>query len=159
MMRRSMLAMAMLMALMAEATAQDAATRPPHDVSTPRGQQAVTDTSQRCPSPLAPRTQVELYFGRNIGETLGVDADAWARFLDEEITPRFPDGLSVIDIDGQWKDRASGRIVREPGKLVVLIVDSLESARERLAAIIERYKVRHRQQSVLMTSRDICTAD
>ena len=112
-----------------------------------------------CPAGLAGRTQIELYFGRNIGETLAVDADAWARFVDEEITPRFPDGLSVIDLDGQWKDRASGRIVREPGKKVVIIVDSFEIARERVAAIIDRYKSRHQQQAVLVTARDICAAD
>ena len=34
------------------------------------------------------------------------------RFLDDEVTPRFPDGLSVLDVAGQYRD-PSGRIVRE----------------------------------------------
>jgi hypothetical protein len=89
---------------------------------------SASEAAVTCPTGLAPRTEVELYFGRNIGETLGVDADAWVRFLDEEVTPRFPDGLSVIDLDGQWKDRASGRIVREPGKKVVVIVMGSEQS-------------------------------
>ena len=35
-----------------------------------------------------------------------------------EITPRFPDGLTVVDSVGQWRDPARGRLVRERGKLV-----------------------------------------
>jgi Protein of unknown function (DUF3574) len=111
-----------------------------------------------CPAGLEPRSQVELYFGRNIGEVLGVSEEAWAKFLDEEITPRFTEGLSVIDIKGQWKDPASGRIVREPGKMLVLIVAADDGIRARIAEIIALYKARHSQKSILMTERDVCAA-
>ena len=109
-----------------------------------------------CPAGMEPRTRIELYFGRNSGETVGVSEEAWAAFLDTEITPRFPDGLSVIDIAGQWKDPASGRIVREPGKLLVLIVHDGDAARPKLAGIVARYKDRHSQQSVLTTEAPVC---
>lgn len=49
--------------------------------------------------------------------------------------------------------------MREPGKKVVLIVDSYESARERVTAIVDKYKSRHQQQSVLVTARDVCAAE
>jgi hypothetical protein len=29
----------------------------------------------------------------------------WARFVDREIAPRFPDGLSVVDAKQQWRVR------------------------------------------------------
>jgi Protein of unknown function (DUF3574) len=116
------------------------------------------NAASSCAAGLEPRSQVELYFGRNIGEVVGVSEDAWATFLDEEITPRFPDGLSVIDIRGQWKDMGSGRIVREPGKLLVLIVTASEATRRKIADIVTLYKSRHSQQSVLITERDICAA-
>jgi Protein of unknown function (DUF3574) len=120
--------------------------------------QAPSHAAGPCPAGLAARSQVELYFGRNIGATLGVSEEAWAKFLDEEITPRFPDGLSVIDLAGQWKDTASGRIVREPGKLLVMIVAADEATRAKFTEIIVRYKARHSQQSVLMTEREVCVA-
>ena len=47
---------------------------------------------------------------------------AWARFVDREITPRFPDGFSVIDARGQWRDPDRNRIMREPSKLVQIVL-------------------------------------
>ena len=54
-----------------------------------------------------------LMFGRKIGDRIAVSESQWARFVDREITPRFPDGLTVFDASGQWRDRASNKIVRE----------------------------------------------
>ena len=109
-----------------------------------------------CPADMQARTAIELYFGRNIGEVLGVSEEAWSRFLDEEITPRFPVGLTITTIDGQWKDKGSGRIVREPGKLLSLIVEPNAITIAKVGELIALYKVRHNQQSVLMTQKEIC---
>jgi Protein of unknown function (DUF3574) len=111
-----------------------------------------------CSNGMQSRAVVELYFGRNIGEVLGVSEDAWTKFLDEEITPRFPDGLSVTTIAGQWKDSASGRIVREPGKVLTLIIEPDAATLAKIGEIIALYKVRHQQQSVLMTQQQVCAA-
>ena len=59
------------------------------------------------PTGLKPMTEADLYFGRNIGNTSGVGDDDWQRFVDEEITPRFPDGLTVED--GNWPMERRGR--------------------------------------------------
>src|SRR6267154_949032 len=71
-----------------------------------------------CGAPQLPMQQIELMFGRNIGGRLGVSEIAWSRFLAREVTPRFPDGLSVVDAASQWRDKERGRVVREPSKLV-----------------------------------------
>src|SRR5580658_3480375 len=65
-----------------------------------------------CVEPMQPMQRVEMIFGRNIGGKLGVGEAAWSRFLRDEVTARFPNGLSVIDAAGQWSD--SGRVMREP---------------------------------------------
>jgi Protein of unknown function (DUF3574) len=122
-------------------------------LATPVG---VLSAAARCPQGLSPRTSVELYFGRNIGEVVGITEDEWSKFLDEEITPRFPEGLTVFEIKGQWRDTPSGRIVREPGKLLRLIIEPKSDARSKLSAIVERYKSRFKQQSVLMTQHAAC---
>jgi len=59
---------------------------------------------------------VEMMFGRKIGDRVAVTNSAWARFVDREITPRFPDGLSVVDAAGQWQDPVRKRVVREPSR-------------------------------------------
>ncbi len=115
-------------------------------------------TALTCPSGSEPRIAAELYFGRNIGETLGVSDEDWAKFIDGVVTPRFPDGLSVFEIQGQWRDQPSGRIVREPGKVLKLIIIDNPAAILKIAEIIALYKARHQQQSVLMTTAAICAA-
>ena len=54
----------------------------------------------------------ELIFGRKIGDRVAVTETKWSRFVDQEITPRFPDGLSVVDARGQWRDSVRNTIVR-----------------------------------------------
>lgn len=98
----------------------------------------------------------ELLFGRNIGDRPGVSDAAFADFLAREITPRFPDGLTVVDARGQWRDGERGRIVREPSKLVLLTFRDESKRRESLSTIVELYKDRFRQQSVLTSLRTSC---
>jgi len=42
----------------------------------------------------------ELTFGRRIVGHIAVSETQWLQFIDNEITPRFPDGLSVFDASG-----------------------------------------------------------
>jgi hypothetical protein len=56
-----------------------------------------------CPAGHEARTTARLFFGRNIGGAPGVSDADFTKFLDEEVTPRFPDGLTVIDGGGQWR--------------------------------------------------------
>jgi len=108
-----------------------------------------------CPPGTAPHTVAEVLFGRNIGEVPGVSEEAWSRFVDEEITPRFPDGLTVIDSIGQWRNPASGRIVREPGKILRIILTE-PTAMPKLAEIAAAYKRRFHQQSVIVMLTRAC---
>src|SRR5882757_9515445 len=57
-----------------------------------------------CTLPQKPMMEVELMFGRNIGGRFGVTDARWTEFLAREVTPRFPDGLTVFDTSGQWCD-------------------------------------------------------
>ena len=56
----------------------------------------------------------------------------WVRFVDREITPRFPDGLTVVDAAGQWRDRASNKILREPSKVVMIVLPGMTTTIARL---------------------------
>ncbi|TAH67451.1 MAG: DUF3574 domain-containing protein [Rhodopseudomonas palustris] len=99
----------------------------------------------------------ELVFGRNIGDRLGVSEADFARFAGAEIAPRFP-GFTVLDSLGQWRDPARGRLVREPGKLVMIAFPDRPEARAALADIAEAYKREFQQQSVLVAVRPACVS-
>lgn len=89
-----------------------------------------------------------LFLGRDIpgGGTVS-DAD-WASFLEEVVTPRFPQGLTVWHADGQWLDEA-GRTVRE-AVLVVEVLHPPGSEHDRaVSEIAEEYRRRYRQEAVL----------
>ncbi len=100
----------------------------------------------------------ELTFGRDIGRRVGVSEAAWRRFLDREVTPRFPDGLTVISALGQWRDRITGKIVREPSKLVMIVMPGNADDQARLDAIVAAYKRQFQQQSVGIIVQPACTA-
>jgi hypothetical protein len=99
-----------------------------------------------------------LYFGRNIGTELGVSDMAWSEFVSEEISPRFPDGLTIGDAEGQWRDRETGVVIREPSKELIVFLDDEASDRARLAEIIQAYKLQFQQQAVVMVIERSCVS-
>lgn len=87
-----------------------------------------------------------LYLGRSApGGGVVADAD-WDVFVHEEITPRFPAGLTVWRAQGQWRE-ASGMVAREP-VMVLEIVHTRDRAAE-VVAIARAYKRRFAQEAVL----------
>ena len=104
-------------------------------------------------------TQVaELIFGRNIGGRLGVNEADWSRFVDREITSRFPNGLTVLNAAGQWRDEATNKIVREPSKLVQIVLPGQVGDIARLNEIVAAYKTRFKQHSVVIIVRPACVS-
>lgn len=111
-----------------------------------------------CSTDSEARSTAELYFGRNIGDRPGVSDADWGAFLDEEVTPRFPDGLTVMDAAGQWRSRQSGSIEREASKVLVIVLPGHPDDRALLDAVREAYKRRFRQEAVLLVERPACVA-
>jgi hypothetical protein len=108
-----------------------------------------------CAAGLSPTPVAHLYFGRYIGGTLGVSDTDWQDFVDHEITPRFPDGLSVADVSGQWRG-PDGVIVREPSKSVMVVLSGAESDSTSLDAIRTAYVERFDQDAVMLIQQTAC---
>lgn len=115
-----------------------------------------------APQACAPGQQAmlsaELLFGRKIGDRIGVSDAAFRRFVDEEVTPRFPDGLTILDATGQYRDSERGRLIREPSKLVLIAMRNETDNRDKLTAIAEAYKQRFDQQSVGLILNPACAS-
>ncbi len=96
-----------------------------------------------------------LYFGLGPADVpeKGVSESAWRDFLDKEVTPRFPAGLSVVDVYGQWK----GRQQASPGRIrsKMLIIDYPDTAEnsKNVDAIRLAWKQRTGDQSVLKVTQ------
>jgi hypothetical protein len=63
--------------------------------------------------------QEDLFFGRNIAGGQEVSQREFQTFVDSVITPRFPAGLTIFDINGQFRD-STGKLIEEPAKVVTL---------------------------------------
>jgi hypothetical protein len=94
----------------------------------------------------------ELYFAvaRVDDARDAVDEQAWIAFLDEEVTPRFPDGFSVFDAYGQWRGKAD--VARLRSKVLVVLHPDTEEAKARIEAVRVAFLSRTGQQSVLRAS-------
>lgn len=96
-----------------------------------------------------PFIRTELYFGRNSpsGE---ISEDAFAGFVSEIVTREFPDGLTILDGIGQFRD-ASGEIIREKTKVLILFYpfETRRAASRKIELVRDEYKKRFQQQSVL----------
>jgi len=103
------------------------------------------------------RVKTELYFGLSKPDGGAVSEAEWAAFLDREITPRFKDGLTVVNADGQWLEQ-SGKVAREKTKLVILIHEDTAERGRAIEELIARYKEAFRQESVLRVTRRVNAA-
>ncbi|HEX4181318.1 MAG TPA: DUF3574 domain-containing protein [Caulobacteraceae bacterium] len=105
------------------------------------------------------RATAELVFGRHSDDPAhpSVTEADFTRFLDQDVTPRFPDGLTVIDAQGRWRAPA-GPAVHEQSKMVMIVLSGHADDRAKLDQVREAYKRRFHQQSVLLMTHDDCVS-
>jgi hypothetical protein len=105
------------------------------------------------------RATAELVFGRNSDDPAfsSVTEADFTRFLDKEVTPRFPDGLTVIDAQGRWSAPA-GKAVQEQSKMVMIVLPGHADDRLKLDQVRAAYKARFHQQSVLLMTHGDCVS-
>ena len=94
--------------------------------------------------------RTELFFGTAKADGSVVTDAQFLTFVDVAITPRFPDGLTLLEADGQFRNSA-GDIVKEKSFLLILLypVEDFRQASRRINAIRDEYKEQFQQESVL----------
>ena len=110
-----------------------------------------------CPEGTDPFVEHQLFMGRSSESGEVVDDAAWAAFLGETVTPRFPDGLTVLDAQGQWRD-SDGVIQQERSKLLVILAPPGSEPMRLIEEVSDEYKRRFNQESVLRVVEDTCVS-
>ena len=100
----------------------------------------------------------ELFFGRAIHGRAPLSEAEWQDFAAHTLTANFPDGFTVTDGEGQWRNPATGGIATEATKIVTVAALRSPDLAPRLAAVMTDYKTRFHQQSVGLITRDSCAA-
>jgi hypothetical protein len=96
-----------------------------------------------------------VYFGRNRPDGGTVSDGEWQAFLDAVVTPRFPNGFTVVEATGQWKGR-SGVVERERSAIVTFLHTGSAADRDAVAEVAGEYKRRFRQEAVLRERSPAC---
>ena len=109
-----------------------------------------------CPQSLAPRIVVQLLFGRGKADGGSISPADWNGFVANEITPRFPDGLTVIDATGQWLNPQQGAIIKEESKMVEIVLPSDSYDAAKIDGVIDSYKRQFRMLSVGLIVQTAC---
>ncbi len=110
-----------------------------------------------CPAGQQRLSTAQLFFGRSIGGQPGVNEADFHNFVDQELTPRFPDGLTILDGGGQWRG-AENKLIRESSKIVLIVLPKRGDASPRIEAARAAYKARFHQDSVLLITQAACVS-
>ncbi|MBR1120450.1 DUF3574 domain-containing protein [Bradyrhizobium lablabi] len=109
-----------------------------------------------CTPPARAQVRHELVFGTARAHGVPIREDEWQSFVDSIVTPRFPDGLTVLNASGQW--RGEGGLTKEQARILVIWHDRLPSRDADIEAIRSAYKERFDQESVLRIDSVSCVS-
>jgi hypothetical protein len=100
-----------------------------------------------------PMLMMDLYFGR------GAVTDAqWAEFTRAQITPRFPDGFSIIEARGQWLNPRTNTIGSENSKILRIAAQQDPGTAAKILALTNAYRTQFHQIAVGITTNQVCAA-
>ena len=106
----------------------------------------VAATAGGCGDPFQ---RTELFFGSAKPDGSAVTEDEFAAFVESEVTPRFPDGLTLLVGRGQFRNGARS-IVRERSFVLILLHPGPDpESSVGVESIRRAYKARFAQDSVL----------
>lgn len=110
-----------------------------------------------CAPPAKAMARVELLLGASRADGRAIGDEEWRAFLDAEVTPRFPDGLTVLTGDGQWRN-STGRITRERSRVMLVWYIPRATSSTDVDAIREAYKKQFAQESVMRVDGAGCVS-
>jgi hypothetical protein len=98
-----------------------------------------------------------LYFGLGPADASdkGVPEAVWREFLDRVVTPRFPSGLSVIEVYGQWQGKQEKTPERIRTKLLVIDYPATAVNAAKIEAIRAAWKQKTGDQSVMKVTAPV----
>lgn len=104
-----------------------------------------------------PVARTELFFGLTRPDGSTVSGDEFQRFVDREVTPRFPLGLTLLGGNGQFRD-AHGITIKENSKLLILLYSYNRDNSRNVEAIRAAYMNSFQQESVLRVDGSSCVS-
>lgn len=115
----------------------------------------VTTPGPSCPGGAQAAVLDQLYLGSARPHGPDVTAQDWDAFVREEIAPRFPQGFTVLEGEGQWRN-ADGSVARERSRVLQVAHPADAAGARAMDEIAARYKSRFDQEAVLQLGTPAC---
>ncbi len=96
----------------------------------------------------------ELYFGLSKPGGKKISEVEWQQFLNRVITPRFKEGLTVMDANGQYLNNF-GKLTKEKTKLIILVYETNPTKNQMVQETISSYKKTFQQEAVLRVTSNV----
>ena len=109
-----------------------------------------------CARPSRELVRRELVFGTARPHSEPLSESEWQSFLDSVVTPRFPDGFTVLNGLGQW--RGQDGLTREHSRMLVIWHERSPNRDADIEAVRSAYKSRFDQESVLRIDSVSCVS-
>ncbi|OJT23107.1 ribosomal protein S3 [Archangium sp. Cb G35] len=105
----------------------------------------------------AQQARTELLFGLDRDGAPPISDTEWQGFVDTSVTPLFKEGLTIVDAGGQYL-MATGELVKENSKLMILLHDGSSGRSKDIDAIRDAFKQQFNQEAVLRIDTTACVA-
>ena len=113
----------------------------------------MTAPKAACPAGQAQLRTAQLFLSARPSAKIS-DSDL-RKFVDAEVTPRFPDGVTVMDGGGQWSGDEN-RLIREAAKVVMIVLPEKGDPAGKVDAVRAAYRSRFKQDSVVVLPPPAC---
>lgn len=100
--------------------------------------------------------QYQLFFGRSIQGQSEVSDAAWDDFLQQVVTPNLPNGYTVFDGTGAWRNPGTGRTIHERTKILLAALPDAAASAASVGRVRTAYAARFHQTLVGMTVTPVC---
>jgi hypothetical protein len=110
-----------------------------------------------CPAGQERMQTAQLFFGRSVAGKATLSTADFQQFVDQELTPRFPDGLTVMDGGGAWRG-SENQLIRDASKVVLIVMPKRSDAPARIDAVRDAYRKRFNEETVLLVTQASCVS-
>lgn len=110
-----------------------------------------------CPAGQSRLRTAELYFSRDLAGRPAVTDAAFRKFIADEIAPRFPQGLTVLDGGPQWHGKENRRL-HDAAKVVLIAMPGDRDPASQIEAVRGAYRTRFQLDSTARIGDPACAA-
>ncbi len=101
--------------------------------------------------------QTTLWFGLHRPDGSLITENEWQSYLNDQVTPRFRDGLSVYNAEGQWLG-GNGKIAHEPSKALMLVYKPNGRSDRNIEQLRLIFRQQFDQESVMRIDDPVCVS-